>query len=185
MVGRHISGLAKHWQTSPCCFRWRCRRPGAFLTILHARQHPPADRVRLTGRHGLAVDSDQGAEALPTGRVEVFQVRSQRRPCDHCKKTGRLPPTHTLPTRSPAPCRPKPDLCVSCLVSRPSIGCMRSPSGLPCPPLPPAPLATHSLPPALPCRCACSYPLLTVVGVAASTVVYCSYRALAHNPDVQ
>ncbi|KAI7845125.1 hypothetical protein COHA_001330 [Chlorella ohadii] len=61
---------------------------------------------------------------------------------------------------------------------------MRSPSGLPCPPLPPAPLATHSLPPALPCRCACSYPLLTVVGVAASTVVYCSYRALAHNPDV-
>ncbi|PRW60743.1 major facilitator superfamily transporter [Chlorella sorokiniana] len=29
-----------------------------------------------------------------------------------------------------------------------------------------------------------NYPLLMVVGVAASTVVYCSYRALAYNPDV-
>lgn len=50
--------------------------------------------------------------------------------------------------------------------------------------LPPA--ASHPFPTFPPaCFCPCSYPLLMVVGVAASTVVYCSYRALALNPDVQ
>ena len=156
-----------------------------FLTTLHARQQPPADRERLTGRHGLAVDSDQGAEALPTGRVEVLQVRSQKRPCDHCKRTGPLRP----PTR---PCPLLPRLLqaqaglvrVVCDVE--SIDRMHANARGLALPAAPAGAASHPfLTLALPCRCACSYPLLTVVGVAASTVVYCSYRALAHNPDVQ